>query len=60
MTVSSRKQSVVWGGLLVLFGVLALVEQLIDLSFCLPLRSRSSWSMHAIPNIGGRSSPLGF
>ncbi|MBN1975982.1 MAG: hypothetical protein JW918_01165 [Anaerolineae bacterium] len=32
MMSSSKKQSVVWGGLLVLFGVLALVEQFVDLS----------------------------
>ncbi|MFL7791223.1 MAG: hypothetical protein AB8I69_03710 [Anaerolineae bacterium] len=32
MNPSSRKQSLVWGSLLVLFGVLALVEQFVDLS----------------------------
>ena len=32
MMSSSRKQSVVWGSLLVFFGVLALVEQFVDLS----------------------------
>jgi hypothetical protein len=32
MRLSSRKQSLVWGSLLILFGVMALLEQLIDLS----------------------------
>ncbi|MFN2271832.1 MAG: hypothetical protein ACK2US_13400 [Anaerolineae bacterium] len=60
MKLSSRKQSVVWGSLLVLFGVLAMIEQFVDLSpwvwvgvlavsglgvFAIYLTERSAWGL---------------
>jgi hypothetical protein len=60
MKLSSRKQSFVWGSLLVLFGVMAMIEQFVDLSpwvwvgvlaasglgvFAIYLTERSAWGL---------------
>jgi hypothetical protein len=60
MRLSSRKQSFVWGSLLVLFGVLAMIEQFVDLSswvwvgvlaasglgvFAIYITERTSWGL---------------